>query len=487
MPNRALPPAPRRPDGPKIPGPTGPKASVVSRAPVARPPAPPVYRPHSALAQPKAPPIYRPAAAPHAVSPKMIARQAAPPVYRPAKGPVQMTPTTWRSAVEVATVEGLASGWTFTSKWPAVKGAVAAYGQLRDGDLVGRRRVLGQLATAIDNWKKNQATNNWQSVLDLSKQNAVQALELLIQQELAEINAARIPQILPTPSSQSLGLGLGSPGLRGFGLDSNSNTTTTTVSYRNDTPPLRSQPIGVGYSSASNWPTLNVSYSSSSTPSSSPTRSGGLFHFDEENEDKGSPEFRSSPPIASAAAPGSSIPSSGLSFRPTTSSHEDFDNQQMISLRLRTYLHFTKEDYLQSIGNLGLIAGKSKGIGLPETGESDPVNVYVVSGSPGATFASGEAGGHPVAVITSESPDRDVNYKGGAYTFYKAIPPLHSFVSDGTSFSFNLPPDGPTKSALAAFVNRRRFGLTPLSVEEAWQMVRADLLVRFRLHLSGLI
>jgi len=217
MPNRALPPAPRRPDGPKIPGPTGPKASVVSRAPVARPPAPPVYRPHSALAQPKAPPIYRPAAAPHAVSPKMIARQAAPPVYRPAKGPVQMTPTTWRSAVEVATVEGLASGWTFTSKWPAVKGAVAAYGQLRDGDLVGRRRVLGQLATAIDNWKKNQATNNWQSVLDLSKQNAVQALELLIQQELAEINAARIPQILPTPSSQSLGLGWGARGCAASG------------------------------------------------------------------------------------------------------------------------------------------------------------------------------------------------------------------------------------------------------------------------------
>ena len=130
---------------------------------------------------------------------------------------------------------------------------------------------------------------------------------------------------------------------------------------------------------------------------------------------------------------------------------------------LKVFVHMTSGNYRDDIEREGLVAGKGRGIGLPDEagkqGPVDPHHLYVLSGSNAETsrFVSMESGRQPIVIVSrTEASDRDVNYpKGGAYRFDREIAPLAGRPeADGPgTVSFPLPITGSSRQVLAQFLN----------------------------------
>ncbi|MEU4744239.1 DUF4157 domain-containing protein, partial [Actinosynnema sp. NPDC023658] len=123
---------------------------------------------------------------------------------------------------------------------------------------------------------------------------------------------------------------------------------------------------------------------------------------------------------------------------------------------VQTFVHVTGEEIQFGIRTEGLRPGAGEGIGLPEGG-SDAYNTYVVSGSPEAlSMVTSEAGSGVVGVIGSGvTPDRDPNYRGGAYRFQGGMDPVRRAgrSEGGGPFSFTLPASAKERRGIHTFVN----------------------------------
>lgn len=153
----------------------------------------------------------------------------------------------------------------------------------------------------------------------------------------------------------------------------------------------------------------------------------------------------------------------------------NFTNRKAFE-NLQIYAHITKEENLRSIGETGLIPGKTKGIGFPETSEQDLLNVYVLSGSlrETTTFVGTEAGCGFVGIISAVgATSRDINYKKGAHYFATDGIPSIEVYENGKSvyYAFTFPLTETARINLASFINERAEKDGLVSPDEAEALV----------------
>ena len=152
------------------------------------------------------------------------------------------------------------------------------------------------------------------------------------------------------------------------------------------------------------------------------------------------------------------------------------------------YAHRTATRHLPAIHAEGLVAGKSRGMGDPETGEPVPDAIFVATGR-GALLDTAECA---VGVVSARPPEPDPNYKPDRRTgenpagvFHRGtIPPLREAgVGDRptatTPYSFTMPMT-PRTVAGAGWYVRQVTGET-VSDEEAAKRVKHEFKTRFPL------
>jgi len=400
-----------------------------------------------------------------------------------------MTPTVWRNDQAVATILGLKRGSGAFSRWPPIIESVRAYGALRDDDVKARSATLTQLQARIKTWRDNQVSKTTivkNTDLVSQKRTALSDLDDLIASEWAEIRQPQPTASLPTLSFTSA-------------FPPSITTTTTPKSMATvasipmttaASPPMlvsTSKPMPVSASKP-----IPVSASKPIPVSTTKPMAVGTTKPMAVGTTKPM-AMGATRPIAVAKPTARRIVTEGelplarqQSFqnRAAVAPVPVSDAQQKAFGTLQVNVHFTKGAYLPGIFNTGLQPGEQQGIGEPETGAVDTHNVYVVSGSVGATTSavSGEAGGHPVVVISTQTPtSRDPNYKGGAYYYSGVAPPVRTApTTTGSTFSFLLPLGPSSAAGLSAFLTRV-LGM-PVTSQEAETLVRAKLRSVFPLY-----
>ena len=119
----------------------------------------------------------------------------------------------------------------------------------------------------------------------------------------------------------------------------------------------------------------------------------------------------------------------------------------------------------------GLVRGKKKGIGLPDTGKPDPTSLYTLDLTSKDTtrYVSSEAGGEPVVVVTIEEGFPDALYAEsgyGAQIYGADAPPVRGVPAGppvvGTPpntelWSFTLPMTPRSRQGLTQFINQGKF------------------------------
>ncbi|HEX3437939.1 MAG TPA: hypothetical protein VHT24_14315 [Pseudacidobacterium sp.] len=358
-----------------------------------------------------------------------------------------MAPATWKTNAAITALKGLAKGGSITSKWPPILDAVKAYEELQDADRAGRTSTLGTLDTAINVWTENQGgffTIVKDKDLVTKKKAALANLQALILAERQELAAPQpaapiVPVIKSTPSKPI-------------------------------PIPTASKPIAIG---------------------------GGTGKQADQKQKKLPMQASDLPQALANSWKNPEIQKIGKVWQNSSGDNlldeasVTIDDKQLEAFKrnFQVFVHFTKEKYKASIFQSGLFPGEAQGIGLvneedPSVKEPDKENVYVVSGSvpKTTTFVSSEAGGEMVVVVSLTAPTSpDRNYKGGAYYFTGAIPPVRDPTqSDDKTFSFTLPMGPRTATGLCNLLNTR---INPqVNVDQAAALLLRELNQKFTMH-----
>lgn len=150
------------------------------------------------------------------------------------------------------------------------------------------------------------------------------------------------------------------------------------------------------------------------------------------------------------------------------------------------YLHATAEEKRDAIAKEGLVAGKTQGIGAPETKRPFSDQVFVTTGAKGASQATGEGGPGSIGVMSIQTPMPDHNYPSGSAASFVTgrIPPLREFGQHpGHTYSFVTPMSPRTRRGATAFLNE----LNPpgsISEPEAVEAIQEQLNQQFPLQLG---
>jgi len=174
-----------------------------------------------------------------------------------------------------------------------------------------------------------------------------------------------------------------------------------------------------------------------------------------------------------SARPGRSTDAAALTARDA-----DFD----------CYAHRTKARNLPAIREEGLVAGKTRGMGDPQTGQPVPDAIFVATGR-GTLLDTADG---TVGVVSARPPEPDPNYKADRRTgenpagvFHRdSIPPLREADSDDpyaatTPYSFTLPMTPRTVAGAGEFV-RQATG-QDVTDEQAAKMVKDKFKAKFPL------
>jgi hypothetical protein len=399
-----------------------------------------------------------------------------------ATGPVlQRSPSAWKT--QTTQMVKLKGGWTLKSRWPAVVTLIKQYGMLSAADLGGRAATLSQLEQSIQKWRANQAKNRSQSALDREKADAVDELDKLIAQERRELAALPAapqaqaiapplappqpqPQQQPQPNPSTLKPPPSAPwaisGEESFEEEDEGSDIKLPSSLDDELP--FALELGKPRSSEKEEEKAEKrEQRSTKTPT---------YEKEEKREEEESTEVSGAEELEE--------------YEPLPLD-ESKDPQFPYMVHLR--VHMTRTDYLESIRQTGLIAGKEQGIGLPEEtkkaskGRPDPAWLYALDLSNAQTtgFVSMEAGGEPIAMVSTEIGDKDVNYpRGGAVRYPPRAPPIRQFPQEATTYSFALPMTPRTKTGLTKFVNKH--GGTSMTEDEVAKLVEVSLRRKIPLH-----
>jgi hypothetical protein len=367
----------------------------------------------------------------------------------------------------------------------AVATLVKQYGMLSEADVRGRAATLLKLEQSIGKWRAKQAKNWSKSDLDVKKAAAVDDLVRLIAEERREIAArAAAPQLQPVAPPP---------------LPAQQQPQPLPVIPK----PPPSAPWAIALEESFEDEAETAAASRVQTPSSLDdlpfeldleekprARRGGYQEKETEKEEKREKEKREKEEKhekddESTEASGSEE----LSLEEYEPLPKDASKDPQFPFTVHLRVHMTRKDYLESIRETGLIAGKKQGIGLPDETKGperrpDPAWLYALDLSNRKTtgFVSMESGGEPIAMVSAQIGDKDVNYpEGGAVRYPPCAPPVRQFPQEGApAYSFALPMTPRTKAGLTQFVNK--YAPTPMSEEEVAKVVEVSLRRKIPLH-----
>jgi phosphotransferase system HPr-like phosphotransfer protein len=401
-------------------------------------------------------------------------------------GPVvQRAPRDWRGSNAVRNVSAISGS---AEHWRPILDLVRLYGDHRTGDLRGRRDTLHRLGAAIRAWERNQNRRLIRVNSSSDKQQALRALQDLIADEGAEMEASPAQSPARGQSSSEMGRTAGMEIAGGRAYQPASADTYGSYGAGTSYASGARQPTSGGYDD--DELAFGLDDFEPSAPARSPARTSYAGYGSSPSSSHGSRH---------SARPGGISPVPSLPDSPPRISRIQASTAGALPLPqgLSLRFHATSQENIESIHATGLRPAGGSGIGRPEDSDPDAFSIYVLSGSAPVTSSSvltdaGRNSQYPVrGVGVMGGPDvryaEDSNYERerghrGAYTHSGNAVPARNYAGRGAvSFVLPLGQGTRTMASVTEMINQYRVqsGEPPVREAQARTMIYAALQRQF--------